>query len=442
MLAVRRIGTLTALVLTAVVAVAGTASHVMAQGGGGFARAFRPEVQPRDMVIFTDHLDLDDSQRVIVEALIRDYNQALDDEIDVMRQELTETAENMEPGDERRMLDTLMEPLRRLQSRRDELTSTLFVDIQLQLSDDQQERWPSLLRKLTRISSLPMGRLAGETVDLIQQLDLLGLDPVVRQSLQQVVRDYELRLHELLTRRNERLTELDNSAMFAITDRDLDRAMQLIEEEIKLRTAIRDHNLEYIEVLAASMPGDTRDEFVDKAMAAAFPRVFRPQQMESMFEAALALEEISDPIREAIEVLQEVYYIELDDVNDKIVRETLKNEPEQHRSRMARRVDRAAQERISGSEDPIREAYRERDDMNQRYAAELQRLLDPGQFRTLPGAARAMTRGERMERQRRLDVANSQRQRRARQLEDRRERADQARDRQRERQGNTPQRDQ
>lgn len=356
---------------------------------GGFGRAFHPEVTPRDMVVFHDYLDLADEQRFVIEVLIEEYTEDVRAAVDDMRESMTQSVENVESDNPQRLLDLIMEPINEVRAKREELTEEFYNDVKLQLSDEQLEQWPALERKLLRLSALQSSQLSGEGLDLLDELNRLDLGENIRQSISMFEQDYEMQLDELLRRRENRLGELETQKIRAITSGDGDRARQLIDEELGLRTAIRDHNLEYVDVLASSLPSNAADEFVDNVMSRAYPRVYRQSHVELMFEHARELEDLEESVYEAVAQLHSRYEIELDDINDQIVRAIQQHEPGQLKDRMTRRVDRSAVNRRS-TDNPVREKYRERDEMNRQYVNELRNLLTPEQFRELPGSSQAL----------------------------------------------------
>ncbi|MEE9531206.1 MAG: hypothetical protein V3W52_09455, partial [Syntrophobacteria bacterium] len=96
----------------------------------------------------------------------------------------------------RQYFDELRESTKKFQRARDALRQDFVNEVRSQLSAEQLELWPGLERALTRIKTLPEGRLDGERTSLLRIVAGLGLDQEQQQAVAEALTAYELQLHE------------------------------------------------------------------------------------------------------------------------------------------------------------------------------------------------------------------------------------------------------
>ncbi|MHC4106855.1 MAG: hypothetical protein ACYSTY_02095, partial [Planctomycetota bacterium] len=118
----------------------------------------------------------------------------------------------------------------------------------------------------------------------------------------------------------------------------------------------------------------------------AYPRIFRLTGTQRAFRAAKEIEYLDEEVLVAIVALEETYFIELAAKNRQLVQATREYEPEQGQRWMRWGAARMAGERPQRvrEEDPIREAFAERTELDQRYRNRLEDLLTPEQVAMLP----------------------------------------------------------
>ena len=63
----------------------------------GIGKAMKPEFFTRDLIIFIEGLDLDETQQIIVEALFDDYEQSFEEGIDRMEVRIEDIRHYCEP---------------------------------------------------------------------------------------------------------------------------------------------------------------------------------------------------------------------------------------------------------------------------------------------------------------------------------------------------------
>jgi hypothetical protein len=363
------------------------------------AEAGEPEAQDRAQV------------RMAIPEELREKIRALREEIRGMRGPQLEGAE-LEAY--RRSMITLAATWRR---ERAAMGRAFLADAQAMLNEEQLAAWPEFDRKLRRRKSLPMGRLAAESVDLGLILREAQLDPPYAPELEEALSLYFVDLDKALVARNIHLETGQEDLRIAALTGDVDRAAALHQDEINLRLAVREVNRRYADVVAAMLtePDPSGAEtFMSEYRRAAFPMVYRPTRTARALEAAANLEDLTPEVAQAIADISAAYEADLGSVNESIERALIAAEPDQMRERalrMAReprgqREGRGEGQREGrGEERPprvedgagaaMREAFDRRSELDQRYRAQLESILTPEQIELLP--ARRRERGGRGE---------------------------------------------
>ncbi|MCA9291571.1 MAG: hypothetical protein KDA25_10620 [Phycisphaerales bacterium] len=260
-------------------------------------------------------------------------------------------------------------------------------DVRVQLTDEQTRRWPAFERKLTRIKTLPRGRLSGERTDLFKVAEKVEPTVLHDATLADTFAAYDLALDEALRARNERVEELQREVEQAMQLDDTRQAMAFIDEASALRIAVRDTNRRFADHIAATL--ETTDPalattFRDEVRQTMFGRAWATTRGERIFDAALALEELTPDQRTAVGELQRTFLQDLEARNASIERLMINSEPDE-----PKRGVEQMQQMMSGGEfrmpeDPVRDALKDRRALEQRYVDQLHALLTPELVEQLP----------------------------------------------------------
>ena len=271
--------------------------------------------------------------------------------------------------------------------------------VKSQLSDDQMAAWPSFERFLVREKSLPKSRLSGEGVNLFLAIDQYGLDDSSFERLEPLFDAYELALHESLVSRDRFLESSAPKLYKALQGGDPDEARRIVNRQVEYRKAVRDVNDQFI----ATFTSEVRQ--VDEESAFIISRELFARKPTSGYTGSLAPNVLSMPhsrwsfqrdIRSAVIELDAGYSNELDAMNSKIVNLVRKKEP----TDQVAQVDRMASF-LDGNfmgawgrggnddvEDPVRDAYEKRGELDETYYERLVAMLTPEQVEQLPRSGR------------------------------------------------------
>ena len=279
-----------------------------------------PDFMSRDLPLFVDQLLLDDGQKVVVEALMFDYedefgegSQAAQGELtdlgrqmmqsfmsgggdmrgrmrdtwqnvqqeveqieaeegelsredrqqlfrDRMReaaqQSMDEAQENGALDEARDVMGEMLDILEEWLAVRTRLYNQFVSDVKVQLTDDQLVMWPAFDRFLVREKTLPKGRLSGEDVNLFMVLDDVGLSDEAFDSISGSLDDYELRLHGALKARNDFLLNSAAQMYKAMKDGDASDARRILERQVNFREAVRNVNDEFRATFTSAIESD------------------------------------------------------------------------------------------------------------------------------------------------------------------------------------------
>ncbi len=382
--------------IVAVTAVLMTTPTASAQFGLGnaYGEAFQQDFVRRDVQLAADILGLDEAQRLIVETLYEDYAAAFEEGRQGVHDELSEISQEInKSGDVKQIMAIVFEPIENWMVTKQEMLEQLMLDVQIQLNERQQQKWPVFERRWYRINQLNKGRLQGESVDLVAILNQVDPRRSVLDQVQNLVDEYEIAFDAALRNRDQHYRGAQPKMMAAIQDRDMGAGEPIVTRQVELRRAVRDVNERFIDLIAAQLPEPQASAFRDEALRKAYPRVYRPSRFERMAEAALGFDDISSETREAIQGLIAAYTSENGEMSKRLIAAIKASQMEDAMNTFQRRVDRSARTQDRGKADQVRFEFRERDKMEQRYIVQLRGLLTPEQYAELPGVAKGDSAG-------------------------------------------------
>jgi hypothetical protein len=414
-------------------------------GAGGM----NPDYLLRDLQRFQIALELEEQQTIIVEQILRDYDESFREASDASRegigsswqsmrgseddparqltQELRErereirdkleSARNL--GDESGMnelrdrLNGEMESIREQmqQARTDQWQSperqaafeemALLLQDQLRLkkqmreefegdlvailTEEQQILWPPLQRQLIRDRLLPRGRLSGETIDVMSLVEQQDFEDEVLMALLPVLQEWDESVTPALTERDNHITENQNVLMSAMSTMDSTAGVDVLKTQGRLAETVRDINDNAIENIVLLLPVDKSIEFDAFAKERGYPRIFRPTRTDRAFEAAMELEDLEVDILQAIVDLYDSLQIEMAFANEQVLEATHRWEAQEQIDRMSRWSQRMTGGSSERPESPIQKAEEDRRTIEENYLEQLRMLLTPEQIEALGG---------------------------------------------------------
>ncbi|MHC4106993.1 MAG: hypothetical protein ACYSTY_02795 [Planctomycetota bacterium] len=354
----------------------------------GFAESMQQDFMRRDLVIFQEVLALDVSQRVIVEALFEDYQDAFAVGLQGMREEFRELTQELQTGDLERIMTLIFVPFEKWGRDKEQLRARFIENVKVLLTEDQIAQWPALERQLLRNKTLAKGQFSGERTNLLHMVRDLHLEEFVLASIQPLLLEYELELDRVLRHRNSVISSSQGPLIKALQQDDGKLGVDVIDRQIEARLAVRDTNDRYMELIAAALPTELGREFLEKARERGYPRIYRGTNVQRVLKAAIEIPDLEADVRTDVQELYASYAGELERMNEALRRSLREAEPQLARERAMQFAARRSGVPVERKPDPTRTAFQRRREMGQRHMKLLEGILTPEQFAALPGASR------------------------------------------------------
>lgn len=271
------------------------------------------------------------------------------------------------------------------------LLNSFYASVKKLLSEQQLQQFPALVRALTRVKTLPWGELDGESVDLIAVTKDQSLTDEQRTAMASVLNDYEMRLHDLLVRRNELLEKTDGEIDRALHDDQYDKALSAADRIARARVAVRDLNDQTIDALQATLDERTGKRVRSAALAEAYPRIWRETIGQKAFDKAIMLEDL-DPEIQTLMLEQAATHAQLmSEVNNRLWQAVRREQGNRLKSELESTVARYKGEDSEPIENimadirtSIRNAFQERQDLDVRSMKNLYAMLPADAVEKLP----------------------------------------------------------
>jgi hypothetical protein len=361
------------------------------------AEAMRPEYMSRDLVVFAEGLNLDDTQEVMVEAMFDSYEDDFELGWATTQERLNKVASDLKSNPPTSTKDTLEPVLNALgdwlQEKR-ELDQGLLENVQAILVSEQKHLWPGFAQRLYREKNISKGRLSGESVDLFLIVRDSELSPAAESIIESNLIEYASALDSAMRDRDTILRGNPKKLFDNILSGDTDRPPSLVDSIIRARIEVRDLNDRYIDIIRGALTPTDGENFRNRALKRGYTRIYRRTPAQRILRHAAENENYPPETSALILQLETAYLQELESINHALLTLTRKYEPEVHRNR-----ELAGQVRKSGGipqklEDPTRAIFKDREELGKKYIDMLRDLLSPEEFIELEGSRRWIPRSE------------------------------------------------
>ena len=306
-----------------------------------------------------------------VRAVFREKMRAIRDEYRAVSNAVLASEEANE------MLAGQMDILSRFERARTAMREGVEAAITGVLTEEQIAKWPQVDRTARRLRHLQDSRLQGEQIDLIRvsERHLIDLDAETAAQANLVLEGWELDLDDALRRRVESQTGAVMTSLKAMPAQDYDTLMDVMNQQTKLRRAVRDVNDDAIELIALTLPAERGQEFRMEALREGYASVMRPTRAQRAIQDALEIENLDEALKAQIVSLEQACDLETADLNGRVL-EVIRT----HEEPMEVRYVRRAQDRVAGiertdEEDPIELAFGDRRELEEEYLDRLRDLL-------------------------------------------------------------------
>ena len=279
-----------------------SASAQVFRPGGDF---LEPGFTTKDLEHAAQLFGFDEVQRDIAGEMVNAYLTRMAVGVEQMTIVLDAAEREFEETRDIAVWNDFRERTEQFEERKAAITEQLMADLRLLLTPEQDARWTRFERDLRRNATIDEGGLlSGETVDLVDLLDEMGVDGEVREAIWSLEDQYVTELDRALVQRNEVSDETTNQAFERFTAEgcdDMDSVMdffrELLGDAMEQAARVRDINLKYAATIGRALPPDQSAEFEDRFNELAFPRVYRASTTDRAFETILSFEDLTEEQR-------------------------------------------------------------------------------------------------------------------------------------------------
>jgi hypothetical protein len=361
------------------------------------SEAMHPAYLSRDLVVFAEGLNLDDTQEVIIDALFDSYTDDFELGWASTQERLNRVAAEMKenpPTDSKATLEPVLNALGDWLQEKRKLDQGLLENVQTILVGEQRKLWPGFAQRLYREKNISRGRLSGESVDLFVISRDCNLAQVAENIIIDSLAEYADALDVAMRKRDAILRGNPKKLFDNILTGNDERSDSHGEELIKARVEVRDLNDRYTELICSELSPEDSDNFRTRSLKRGYTRIYRRTPAERILRQAAESPNYTPELIIQIVQLENSYLQELQIINHKLLTLTRKHEPEAQLHR-----EQAGQVRKAGGtpqkiEDPTRPVYKDRETLGKEYIEMLRALLSPEQFLELDGSRRWVPRSE------------------------------------------------
>ena len=361
------------------------APAVMAQGArGGIGGMFVPDFLPRDLPVFVDSLGLEEWQRPILEALLEDYDTNFQTAADGVRASMGQFKDVAATANPDKIVEMISSPLIKWGDEKKKLRADFLESVKSQLSDVQVEAWPRLERALRREKALPNGELSGEALNLVIIAREVDAPPAVADAARNALDEYEIKLDAALAAREVELEASIAPMLKALNDNTKLVATQ--ERIMQRRVAVREVQDAGIASIRDALGSDYGAGFEKRALRRAFPQVYGPDPVTPMFEASLALPDITEEQKGKLIALKGRFDTEHGALQVRYADAIRTSEPKEPRRRAEALALKAAGGAPKFTESPEIDSIKsERQELFSRFRASIAEILNDAQKEAVPG---------------------------------------------------------
>jgi hypothetical protein len=335
---------------------------------------FEPGVSTRDLEKYAEFLSMSVEQKEAAGALLEGYQSEFEVAAKAMRDVTDAAREEFRDTRDFTVWDEVRPRVEAFQARRKEMEGTLLRDVKDLMTEEQAAKWPQLERMRRRDTTLRLGFLSGETVDVIGLVEDAELPAEVMERVRPMLSQYELELDRVLIERNEQFEAGMGQGMALFRQGDMAGVNELFNRAREAAVKVRDVNRRYARLVEGMVPDEARAKFQKEFKERSFPRVYRESFALRSIDAAAGFDDASAEQKGAIAELRGAYEREASAVNEKWSKAIEENE-----------MTITPMEMMGGGGGPaLREGRTARRELDQKTVEKLKGTLTEEQVKRLP----------------------------------------------------------
>ncbi len=361
-------------------------SHAQFGGRGGMAALFIPDYLPRDLPVFVDELDLEEWQRPSLEALLDDSMTNFRTAEDGVRSRMGQLKDVAAGTSPEKVIQLVTKPLVDWTKEKIALRQEFLDNVRSQLGDSQVEYWARFERAMRREKALPNGELSGESLNLFLLMRELDASPAAADAARLALDEYELNLDVALAARETLLEAMLAEQFRAMDASDAEAGVAAQEQIMTRRVAVRDVQDKSIVAISSALGAEFGPIFEKRALARAFPQVYRPDPVTPVFESVEALPDLTDDQKTSLKALRDQFNLEWPALQARMADGYRISEPLKPRRSTELAKQKAAGGMVRFTEGPEVEALKtERETLFAKYRELIAGILNEQQKQAVPG---------------------------------------------------------
>jgi hypothetical protein len=354
---------------------------------------FSPELEQRDITLFTRVLQLSPAEAQAVQALYDGYYNGL-------REKARELSEKTEAALEE--AQTLGDQARARLPRDDyeattkRMTTEFLQELQSMLTAQQAGRWPVAEREMRRRKRIGSGQYPGENVDVVRLVEDVAAEAVHREQIAALLEQYAAQLDAAMQTRDS-FVESNGQRFMELIETDPGAAERMFAESQRNRLSVRDINRQYVAQIATLLPDAERVALQKAMFKQTYGFACEPSRSERFILAAPKIAGLRDDVRTQIEAIVAGYEPRRDALLRRACEEEekvrLAAKPHALAVKMGLRPLYEDQERFNGRpavdpDHPLQQAKRERLEHDRATRKRIESLLTVEQRESIPNDVR------------------------------------------------------
>lgn len=267
---------------------------------------FKPELSTRDVKVISRVLRLSDDERQSVESLHSGYAAALATRAEEIKAYIGEIMEEAEVLEDQRLLLPAQSKVGEWQAEAEVIKKGFLDDLRGLLTQEQESRWNIVERELRRLKKVGLGKIDGESVDVIALVQEVAPEAAEEPEIAEVLERYAQDLDRLLVSR-EAACEAAEPEFYKAVKEDVAQAERIWKAARAARVAIRSLNERYVREVSALMVSEQAESLKNAFFEAANTRVVEPTRGEHYVREAAKLESLTPEQEEEMKAILAEY---------------------------------------------------------------------------------------------------------------------------------------
>jgi hypothetical protein len=294
--------------------------------GGDMGRMFEPALTTRQMERYASMLGLDADQREVLMVLHGAYLEDLSGRLGETRSRIDRMREEARQARDPEMWRRMGEEMESLRVLQQDTERAFMNDVKLMLTSEQLGEWPRLERARRRETTIGLGMMTGERVDVVTLVNELELPEEKLGALRPVLDRYEQELDSALVRRNEfydRGREMMRGGGMMRGGMDpaqMAEMEKLFNDGREASKRVRDTSARFGRQIESLLDGEYRERFSENFRRSAHPLAYRATRADRAVEVVGSMDDLDASQRSAVQAIIDQHTRQISTANQELAR--------------------------------------------------------------------------------------------------------------------------